>query len=410
MAHFGLICPPFTAHLNSFAALGEELVRREHRATFILNAGAMVAGTELPVAHVPARPNDPSVAEVLRHATSPTGLTGTLRTISESAALTGQLCAGGPALLRELGIDVIIGDQLEPAAGLLARAAQLPQVSIACALPINHAPGVPLPFLDWPFDPSPRGLQRAQFAEKTGEVLSWRQRAMLIRWSKRLGFRQTLRTPHDCLAPIQIAQVVRGFDFPRPDPLPFHAVGPLRRPVDEHGVLPFHPDASRPLVFATFGTLQGGRVRLWRRLSDSVHAAGAKLAIAHGGLLTPAQERKTGADHVHAFLPYRAVLRHSALCITHGGSNTILDALACGVPLLVQPFAFDQKGNLARVLHHGLGERLATRDLSAQIRRLLADDHTRVRCHGIAQQIAAAGGTSRAADIIETALGLAVRQ
>lgn len=404
MAHFGLICPPFTAHVDSLAALGEELVRRGHRATFLLNDGADVRGTDLPVARVSARQGDPPVNQVLRHAARPGGLGGTLRTIAEGAALTGQLCAGGPAMIDRLGVDAIIGDQLEPAAGLLARAAGLPQVSVACALPIDPAPGVPLPFLDWPYDPSPRGAERARFAQATGAVLSWRQRAALIRWSGRLRLKRTLRTAQDCLGPVQIAQVVRGFDFPRPDPAPFHAVGPLRRIDGEDGALPFVPATDRPLVFATFGTLQGGRPRLWRRLSKAVHAAGARLVIAHGGQLTPAEERATGADKVHAFLPYRAVLRHAALCICHGGSNTVLDALACGVPLLVEPFAFDQPGNLARVKHHQLGERLASRDLAAQVRRVLRDDAMRVRCHRLAREIAEAGGTARAADLVEGAL------
>jgi len=404
MAHFGLICPPFTAHVNSLAALGEELVRRGHRATFLLNAGAEVRDTSVPVVRVPARQGDPPLARVLHSATRPTGVRGTMRTIADGAALTGQLCEGGPALLRAHGIDSIIGDQLEPAAGLLARALKLPQVSVACALPIDPAPGVPLPFLDWPFDDSANGIERARFAAKTGAVISWRQRAALIRWSQRLGLRRTLRTPLDCLGPLNLAQVVRGFDFPRPEPAPFHAIGPLRRASDEESVLPFTPDRSRPLVFATFGTLQGGRPQVWRRLSEAVDAAGAQLVIAHGGQLSDAEAAAVGPGEVHAFLPYRAVLRHAALCICHGGSNTVLDALACGVPLLVQPFAFDQKGNAARVVHHKLGERLRPRELVTQIQRLLADQETKRRCLNVADEIAAAGGTRRAADLVEREL------
>lgn len=404
MAHFGLICPPFTAHVNSLAALGEELVRRGHRATFVLNAGAEVHGTALPVVRVPARPGDPPLARVLRSATRPTGLSGTMRTIADGAILTGQLCESGPALIREHAIDAIIGDQLEPAAGLLARALQLPQASVACALPIDPSPGVPLPFLDWPFDPSPRGVERARFAEQTGAVISWRQRAALIRWSQRLGLRRTVRTPLDCLGSLNIAQVVRGYDFPRPEPAPFHAVGPLRRASDEQGALPFTPDASRPLVFATFGTLQGGRPQVWRHLSEAVEAAGGQLVIAHGGQLSEAEAAAIGPGEIHAFLPYRTILRHAALCICHGGSNTVLDALACGVPLLIQPFAFDQKGNAARVVHHGLGERLRPRVAAQQIKRLLDGRGVRARCAAIAEEIGAAGGTGRAADLIEAML------
>ena len=404
MAHFALICPPFASHLHSFAVLGEELVRRGHQATFVLNADAEVHGTDLPVARVAARAGDPSLKRVLHSATKPTGLLGTLRTIADSAALTDQLCAGGPALLRELGIDVIVADQLEPAGGLLAAGLGLPFASLAAALPINRAPGVVLPFLDWPYDPSPPGLKRVRGADRITRLLSRRQRRVIGGWSDRFGLAPRRRTLEDCLSPqAQIAQVVRGYDFPRPEPWPFEAVGPLRRPEEEAGgqPLPFDFSPCRPLVFATLGTLQGGRIRLFRAIAKACREAGADLLVAHGGQLSPDQARSIGATFVTDFVPYRAVLRRAALCITHGGSNTVLDALACGVPLLVRPVAFDQKGNLARIRHHRLGEELARFGLARQIERVIQDAGYRARCAEVAAEIGAAGGRTRAADIVE---------
>lgn len=410
MAHFALICPPFASHLHSFAVLGEELVRRRHRATFVLNAGAKVRGTELPVERVAARAGDPPLDRVLRSATRPAGLLGTLRTIADSAALTDQLCAGGPSLFQRLGVDAIIADQLEPAGGLLAAGLRLPLVSLAAALPINSAPGVVLPFLDWPYDPSPRGLKRVRGAERITHLLSRQQRQVITRWSDRFGLHPQRRTLEDCLGSVQIAQVVRGYDFPRLEPWPFEAIGPLRRPEEEAGdqPLPFDFRPDRPLVFATFGTLQGGRLSLFRAIADACRNAGADLLVAHGGQLSPEQAASIGATFVTDFVPYRAVLKRSALCITHGGSNTVLDALACGVPLLVRPVAFDQKGNLARILHHRLGEELAPpwrgQALARQIARVIEDSGSRQRCAALAEEIAGAVGRARAANLAERAL------
>ena len=403
--HVALICPPFAAHLNSFRALGEELVRRGHRVSFVLNAGAAERVGELPVHHVPARPGDPSVERVLTNAERPAGLFGTLRTIAESAALTDQLCAGGPELLRHIGADAVIADQLEPAGGLLARALGLPLVSLACALPINSAPGVPLPFLDWPYMPHRAG--RLRRTQKIGDLLSWQQRRTLECWSGRFGL-PPCRTLEDCLGPVQIAQVVPGYDFPRADP-PFEAVGPIRRPEEESPEpLPFEPKPDRPLVFATMGTLQGGRLALWQAIVRACHDSGAQIVIAHGGKLSDSDAATLGADYAAAFLPYRAVLARADLCLTHGGSNTVLDALACGVPLVVRPVAFDQPGNLARIVHHSLGERMAPIDrpdlLAAQVRRMLADQGCKRNARRIAEEIAGAGGCTRAADLVEAVL------
>jgi zeaxanthin glucosyltransferase len=121
--------------------------------------------------------------------------------------------------------------------------------------------------------------------------------------------------------------------------------------------------------------------------------------------LSEAEVASLDVHHAAAFLPYRSVLAHAALCITHGGSNTLLDTLACGVPLLVRPVGFDQPGNLARVRHHGLGEKLESlrkpKLIAEQIRRLIDDKAVTTRCKAVARDLAAAGGAARAADVVE---------
>lgn len=406
MARIAFVCPPFAAHLASFRALGEELGRRGHQPFFLLNADGQGSTGAIPIHHVPARAEDPAVARVLANAERPAGLVGTLRTIADSAALTDQLCAGGRQKLTELGAELIVGDQLEPAGALLAQALGLPFVGLACAVPIDPAPGVPLPFLDWPYEPKAEAKHRRTAA--IARTLSRRQNRVIALWAERFGL-----SPHaslqDCLGPHQLAQMVRGFDLPRPEPLPFVPVGPLRRPEElADRSLPFRLPADRPLVFASMGTLLGGEIKVWRALAAACRTAGAALVLTHGGRLNDADSQSLDVHHAAGFLPYRPVLRHATLCITHGGSNTVLDTLSCGVPLLVRPVGFDQPGNLARIRHHGLGEALAPlrrpKAIAEQIRRLLTDDATKARCRAVAVELADAGGAARAADEVEAAL------
>jgi zeaxanthin glucosyltransferase len=404
LARIAFICPPFAAHVASFRALGEVLKARSHQPYFLLNAGAEAATGDLELRHVPRRAGDPHVREVLARAEKPAGLLGTLRIVTDSAALTDQLCEGGRDLLLAEGTELVVGDQLEPAGYLLARALGLAFVGLACAVPIDPAPGMPLPFLDWPFEPEAEGKHRrtAQIAS----LLSRRQEQVIARWAERFGL-EPHRSLTDCLGAVQLAQMVPELDLPRPEPLPFLPVGPLRRAEElAPQPLPFpHPRDGRPLVFASMGTLLGGNLRLWRRLAEAAELAGAALVIAHGGRLGRREAASLPVHHAADFLPYRAVLSRSALCITHGGSNTVLDALACGVPLLVRPVGFDQPGNLARVRHHKLGEKLASpwkpRAIADQIVRLLGDEALRTRCASVAKALAAAGGAERAADVVE---------
>jgi zeaxanthin glucosyltransferase len=405
LARIAFICPPFAAHFASFRALGEALQARGHEPFFLLNAGAEGAVGALPIHYVSARAGDPPVARVLTAAEKPGGLVATLRTIADSAALTDQLCDGGRERLRALGADAVVGDQMEPAGFLLAEARGLPFVGLACAVPIDPAPGVPLPFLDWPYEPDAEGKHRR--TDKIAAALSRRQNQVIAAWAERFGIgpRSSLT---ECLGAVQIAQMVPALDFPRPQPLPFTSVGPLRRSEElADAPLPFAlPD--KPLVFATMGTLLGGDVKLWRALATACRAAGAALVIAHGGRLSDADVATLDVHHAAAFLPYRSVMKQAALVITHGGSNTVLDALACGVPLLIRPVGFDQPGNLARVRHHRLGEKLAsprrTAIIAEQIRRLIGDEAVQARCRAVSRALEEGGGAERAASIIEGAL------
>lgn len=343
---------------------------------------------------------------MLAAAEKPGGLVATLRTIADSAALTDQLCEGGRERLAALGAELVVGDQMEPAGYLLARALGLPFVGLACAVPIDPAPGIPPPFLDWPFEPEATGKLRR--TASIAAALSRRQNQVIAGWAERFGI-----GPHaglqDCLGAVQLAQMVRALDFPRPEPWPFVPVGPLRRAEElAEAELPFALPSDKPLVFASMGTLLGGDLKVWNALSAACRKAGAALVMTHGGRLSADEVASLGVHHAAAFLSYRAVMRHAALVITHGGSNTVLDALACGVPLLVRPVGFDQPGNLARVRHHGLGEELASlwrpNAIAEQVRRLITDTATRSRCEAVAVALARAGGAERAAGVVEGAL------
>jgi UDP:flavonoid glycosyltransferase YjiC (YdhE family) len=47
----------------------------------------------------------------------------------------------------------------------------------------------------------------------------------------------------------------------------------------------------------------------------------------------------------------------SDLIVTHGGLNTIYESIFFRVPILVYPYndSWDQRGNMARVVHHNIG-------------------------------------------------------
>src|SRR5208337_630677 len=77
-------------------------------------------------------------------------------------------------------------------------------------------------------------------------------------------------------------------------------------------------------------------------------------------------------------VPQLAVLRRADLLITHAGSNSVKEAIECGVPMLAYPDRADQPGVAARIAYHGLGvvgdyEHCTPEAISAAIRKVLSD-------------------------------------
>jgi len=215
---------------------------------------------------------------------------------------------------------------------------------------------------------------------------------------------------HECLSPLaQISQTLPGFDFQRSRlPASFHAVGPLRSPLTrKQGEWPI--DERRPFFFASLGTLQGDRLKLFERIAKACKRLDGQLLIAHCGKLDAAQERRLidcGATWVTDFAPQQWALEQADAVITHGGLNTVMDAIAARTPMLVMPIAFDQPGVAARVAYRGVGSQLSRRASAARIesalRALLAQPLPGF--DALIDELQQAGGVTRAADIVEAAV------
>jgi MGT family glycosyltransferase len=136
-----------------------------------------------------------------------------------------------------------------------------------------------------------------------------------------------------------------------------------------------------------------------------------QLAISLGGEQDPALLADLPGDPiVVGYAPQLDLIRHSALTISHGGLNTALESLACGVPLVVLPVTYDQPGVGARVECAGVGRsipiaRLTLERVRVAVRTVLDDPDYRARAGVIRSGIEAADGLNRAADLIESAFG-----
>jgi MGT family glycosyltransferase len=210
----------------------------------------------------------------------------------------------------------------------------------------------------------------------------------------------------------QVAQLPAALELPgRRLPHGFHHTGPwtdaaARAPVD----FPWERiDPSRPLVYASMGTLQNGILRTFRMIAEACAALNLQLVISLGGGQDPALLGNLPGDPVVVgYAPQLDLIRRSALTISHGGLNSALESLAWGVPMVVLPVTYDQPGVGARVEWSGVGRsipvgRLTVGRLHDAVRLVLSNPVYRERAGRLRSAIEAADGLNRAADLIEEA-------
>jgi UDP:flavonoid glycosyltransferase YjiC (YdhE family) len=334
-----------------------------------------------------------------------------LRGIERKAKM---LFRDAPAAIREEGVDSLLIDQIEMAGGTVADLLGLPFVSVAAALPINTDASAPPVTLPWPHRVGLWARLRNWVGNATSEWILSGVLRTINRQRRAWGLppRRNVNSLFSGLA--QVAQLPAALDLPgRRLPPHVHLTGPWtdaagRAPVD----FPWSClDPSRPLVYASMGTLQNGILRTFRMIAEACAGLDLQLVISMGGGQDPLLLRDLPGDPVVVgYAPQLELIRRSALTITHGGLNTALEALARGVPMVVLPVTYDQPGVGARVEWAGAGRsipvgRLTVDRLRDAVRSVLGDPAYRERARWLRSSFEAADGLNRAADLIEEAFG-----
>lgn len=159
------------------------------------------------------------------------------------------------------------------------------------------------------------------------------------------------------------------------------------------------------LIYLSMGSMGSCNVTLMRRLVTILSATPYFYVVAKGLL---AEEYQLGENMTgDSVLSQTQVLPLVDLVITHGGNNTLTEAISFGKPLIVLPIFYDQPTNAARVEDKGFGIRLETysfndQELVTAIDRIFGDTEMRARVEAAGKRIQATkGGKERAAEVIE---------
>ncbi|QSR32464.1 glycosyl transferase [Nocardioides sp. S5] len=170
--------------------------------------------------------------------------------------------------------------------------------------------------------------------------------------------------------------------------------------------------SSRPRVYVTLGTIFNKTSGdLFERLLDGLAELDADAIVTIGRGLDPAD---LGAQPPHVrvvpFVPQSQVLPEVDLVVSHGGSGSLLSALAHGLPSVLLPLGADQPHNAVRAGELGLATSLdaagATPEaIAEQVDTALRDDAMRARCAAVADEVRALPDLTSAVAALEDAAG-----
>lgn len=158
------------------------------------------------------------------------------------------------------------------------------------------------------------------------------------------------------------------------------------------------------VIYLSLGSLGGADIGLLQRLIDVLATTRYKVVVSMG---PRARELRLADTMIGSeFLPQTNVIPQVDLVITHGGNNTVTEALHFGKPMIVLPLFWDQYDNAQRIDETGFGKRLATytfadSELIEAVDGLVADEGVCRRAEATGRAIRARDGLTHGADVIE---------
>jgi MGT family glycosyltransferase len=388
--HIAVVNIPAIGHVYPTLAVVAELVRRGHRVSYTTidaRAAIVEAHGARALRYRSSRPSDsdPDIARPKRSGFISQSL---LNFVIEAEATLDEV---GPAF-RDDPPDLIVFDRMAFAGRVLAAELGVPAIQLWPMLVSNEhwSMGVALDAFD-PEDPV-----LAEYVKRLDTLLA--RHGLSIEPDQFLANDQRR----------QIAFYPKAFQY-EGDKFDdaYEFVGPCVRA--RRSSPSWEPPDDSPVLLVTLGTIFNRNPDFYRACLAALAETAWHAVLVVGERTDPAELGPPPRNvEVHRFVPQLDVMAHARLLLCHAGMGGTMEALSFGVPVLAAPQTLEQEANAARIEELGLGGRVdpvrrRPDALRAELDRVANDPAIATAVAHMRGRIAAAGGTMRAADVIEAA-------
>jgi zeaxanthin glucosyltransferase len=413
----GFVCIAVPGHFNPMSEMARQLQARNHDVVLLshprIESAARAANLPfIPFGEkeVPAN-NLSEILDTLSRLTGEQGLQFTIDALAQRTKLKWQIF---PKLLSANGIDALVLDDCDFYSEVVPMYLGMPYAVLSNALHFDFSGDTPLCVYDWAHLNTREARERNREGVTKFTRMLMRSNGELIAEVKKAGLQLNWENRSSLFYDrTWITQCPREFDFESDcGPRQFRYAGPFNSGARPEPAFPWDRLTGEPIVYASMGTIQNSNADLFRTIAAAASKKQVQLVISIGNLLRPEQITPVPNNAIVVNnAPQLALLKKAAVCITHAGFNTALEALTEGVPQVAIPVTNDQPGVAARIAAHHTGvveflEELNESCLSRRLDEVLNNSMYRDNARKLQQAIAKTNGVSVAADLIEEAFGL----
>jgi len=117
--------------------------------------------------------------------------------------------------------------------------------------------------------------------------------------------------------------------------------------------------SERPVVYISLGTVIKGAVSFFQNCVDTFRGENIDVIISVGQKFDVRKLKNVPSNvHIYNSVPQLDVLKMADVFVTHGGMNSVSEALVYSTPMVVIPFVSDQPVNARCIEKLGVGKKL----------------------------------------------------
>jgi zeaxanthin glucosyltransferase len=317
-----------------------------------------------------------------------------------------------PSALKQAKVDALLVNEIALTGPTVAQIADLPYFIISTSVPHNFGWN-DLPWLSgYKYSASWFSLVETALLGVSALRMRGPIRRALDEYRRQIGLGPVREARKSFPELAHITQLPKCLDFPRAGlPGSFHYTGPFaNQAARPHVDFPWARLDGRPIIYASLGTTRNVLAFVFRLIAEGCQDLGLQLVISLGGRFDPEMfSDLPGNPLVARYAPQLELLRLAKIVITHGGPNTVFEALLEGKPMVAIPLAHDQPAIAARLARMGIAEvlpvmRLTAKKIHRAVTKVLNDAGYRDAAVQMQAELHSLHGLERAAAVIEESL------